>query len=109
VSSTFTEFVPIMVWTPVPGQTVTAKFDFRTIEAIADTVGIPFKGRTLVGIPRDTKLYSPFSDTSQDVYRLALKLDSELAEGLILQQNAAFAARPRPRRNSSNPVFAGTA
>ena len=57
-------------------------------------------------IPRDTKLYSPFSDTSQDVYRLALKLDSELAEGLILQQNAAFmqrdlASRGTPRTRSS--------
>ncbi len=107
VSSTFTEFVPIMVWTPVPGQTLTAKFDFRTIEAIADTVGIPFKGRTLVDIPRDTKLYSPFSDTSQDVYRLALKLDSELAEGLVLQQNAAFMQRDLALvRNASTPAFA---
>src|SRR4030095_5990963 len=107
VSSTFTEFVPIMVWAPVPGQTLTAKFDFRTIEAIADTVGIPFKGRTLVGIPRDTKLYSPFSDTSQDVYRVALKLDSELTEDLILQQNAAFMQRDLAlARNASNPIFA---
>lgn len=107
IGSTYTEFVPLVVWQPGPGQTLTAKFDFRTIEARADTVGIPFKGRTLVDIPRETKLYSPFADTSQDVYRLALKLDSELAEGLLLQQNVAFMQRDLALvRNASNPTFA---
>src|SRR5215831_6702717 len=107
VGSTYTEFVPLVVWRPVPGQTLTAKFDFRTIEAVADTVGIPFKGRTLVDIPRDTNLYSPFADTSQDVYRLALKLDSEVAENVLFQQNAVFMQRELALvRNASNPVFA---
>jgi len=107
VGSTYTEFVPLVVWRPVPGQTLTAKFDFRTIEAAADTVGIPFKGRTLVDIARDTNLYSPFADTSQDVYRLALKLDSEVAENVLFQQNAVFMQRELALvRNASNPVFA---
>jgi iron complex outermembrane receptor protein len=107
VGSTLTEFVPLVGWRLAPGQTLTAKFDFRTIEAISDTVGIPFKGRTLVDIPRDTKLYSPFADTSQDVYRLALKLDSEVTEALVLQQNAAFMQRDLSlARNASSPTFA---
>ena len=106
ISSTVREFLPLVQWTLNPDNVLTLKFDYRNIEATPDTVGIPFRGRTLIGVPRDTKLYTPFADTEQDVYRVAVKLESKLTPDLLLRNNLVLLQRDvHLLRNAANPVF----
>ncbi len=106
VSTTIKEFLPLVQWRLTPEHTLTVKFDYRRVDAVADTVGIPFRGRTLVGVDRDTKLYTPFADTTQDVFRVALDVESRFGEDLTLRNALVLLQRDlHLLRNSANPVF----
>lgn len=107
VSSTVREFLPLVQWKLNPDNVLTVKFDYRNIEATPDTVGIPFRGRTLIAVPRETKLYTPFAETEQDIYRVAFKLESRLSPDLLLRNNLVLLQRDLDLlRNAANPVFA---
>ena len=107
VSSTVKEFLPLVRWKLNPDNVLTVKFDYRNIDATADTVGIPFRGRALIGVPRETKLYTPYAGTEQDVYRVAVKLESQLTPDLLLRNNLVLLQRDLDLlRNAANPAFA---
>ncbi|MBI3637645.1 MAG: TonB-dependent siderophore receptor [Candidatus Rokubacteria bacterium] len=107
VGATIREVLPLLQWKLDPENTLTVKLDYRDVEAVADTVGIPFRGRTIIGVPLDTKLYTPFADTEQSIYRLALRLESRLGENLLLRNEFAVLHRDLDLlRNAANPAFA---
>ncbi len=108
LSNTTIEILPLLTWKPNPDHTLTLKFDYRNIEAIADTLGIPFRGRTLLGVPRETKYYTPFSDTDQELYRGALNYELKLTDALLLRNNFAILRQDLfLRRNSGGTVGPG--
>jgi iron complex outermembrane receptor protein len=61
------EIIPKFTWKPNDTNTINLDFDYRHIEVLADTYGIPFIGRELIKVPRDTRYYTPFANNIQDI------------------------------------------
>lgn len=86
------DILPTVVWKP-DGHQITLDFDYRDIDLTADTYGIPFRGlsRTqdnpLLGVSRETKYYTPFATTEQQVRRYAVSDEWTINEGLSLRNN----------------------
>lgn len=93
LSSTALEILPLVTWKPNRENTLTLKFDYRDLEVTPDTYGIPFRGRTILAVPRDTRYYTPFGATDQQVYRAAVSYELRLTDDLLLRNNVAMLRR----------------
>lgn len=72
---------------------LTVNYDYRHIEQDADTYGIPFVGTSILNVPLTTKYYTPFSETEQDIHRVALRHNYFPNEDFVLHVNVAGTAR----------------
>ncbi len=93
------EILPSLTWKPNDFNTVNIDFDYRHIEVVADSFGIPFigtqkyktgvsaVGTQLIDVPRDTRYYSPFATNVQDVYRGAIKHEWQASDNFLLRNS----------------------
>lgn len=65
-------FLPTVAWTSDENQTWTLDYDFRHIETVPDNYGIVFRNGAVVDVDRETKYYSPFNNTEQEINRATL-------------------------------------
>ncbi len=114
ISNRIAELHPSLQWNPSPEQTLLASFDFHHVEMVADTAGIPFHNSTtaalrttsLIQVSRDAKFYTPFSDTTTDVFRGSLNHSLHVSDHLTLHENLMFMHRDLDlTRNSSSVNF----
>lgn len=88
-----TEVLPTLTWKPNDRHTVTLDFDYRKIKAVADNEGIPFLKGSILAVPLETKYYTPFGDTNQDVFRGAVHHQYQLTNDLVIQNNFVLLRR----------------
>ncbi len=65
-------FLPTLSWRPDENQTWTLDYDFRHIETVPDNYGIVFRNGSVVDVDRESKYYSPFNNTEQEINRVTL-------------------------------------
>ncbi len=88
-----TEVLPTILWKVDQDHDLTIDFDYRDIELVSDTNGIPFRGTSLtqsnalLNVSRDKKYYTPFSNTDQQVLRFALTDEYRASDHLLLRNN----------------------
>ena len=110
-----TEVLPTITWQVSDGHKLTFDFDYRDIDLISDTNGIPFRGvsltapNVLLDVSRENKYYTPFSETNQEVFRFALNDEVELSDSLLLRNNFVVLDRELYLlRNAGGTVAAGS-
>lgn len=92
------DLLPTVLWKPESHQ-VTLDFDYRDIDLVSDTNGIPFQGSSrtqdnpLLGVSREMKYYTPFATTEQQVRRYAISDEWTLDEGFSLRNNVVILDR----------------
>lgn len=102
------EILPNLRWRPADGHTVTLDFDYRDIDKAADPYGTPFQGTVLLPVSRENRYYTPFGDTSQQVYRYAAGYAYKPGDLFELRVNAVFLDRQlQLLRNAGGAVAAG--
>lgn len=84
------EILPRLLWKPTSKRTLRFDFDYRNIEAVADPIGLPFAGTGIVNLPASTKLYSPLSNTTTQIYRGTIADVWEASNVLTVRQNLVY-------------------
>jgi iron complex outermembrane recepter protein len=82
------EFLPTLEWRPTGTHTLTAAVEYRHIQQVADSYGIPFQGTGLAKVDPENKFYTPFADTEQDIAKLTLA--HEWSASTLLTVNTRF-------------------
>lgn len=102
------EILPTITWKPHEDHTVVFDFDYRHIEVVADTYGIPFVGFKLLNVPPETRYYTPFATNVQDIYRGAISYEWKVNPDLIFRSNLTALYRDLSiSRNASGGLFTG--
>ena len=109
------EVLPSVLWHVNDDHQVQFDFDYRRIELVADTNGIPFQGASLtqenalLDVSRSNKYYTPFGETNQDIFRMAIKDEQQLTDSVLLRNNLIFLDRNLYLlRNAGGTVAAGS-
>ena len=101
------EVVTTLQWQPAPAHTLTAALAYRDIRREPDTVGIPLKSGRPAPIDRETLLYTPFSNSTTELLRLALTHVWEISPDLTLRTQLVGVDRSldmqRNRSGSNGP------
>lgn len=109
------EALPSVVWKPTDAHTVRVDFDYRDLEVVSDTYGIPFRGTSnfqpneLLNVPREFRYYTPFSSTDQEIFRLAVLDEAQAGDTVLVRQN--FVVQDRDLyllRNAGGTIAAGS-
>lgn len=115
LNSSRTEVLPTILWKANENHQVTFDFDYRKIDSVVDTYGTPFRGtsttvpNSLLNVSRDNKYYTPFSDTSQEIFRGAINDEFNLTENLLLRNNLVILDRDLYLlRNAGGTIAAGS-
>lgn len=87
------EFLPTLEWRSGKDHTVTVALELRRQNQVTDSYGIPIAGTALVGISRETKLYSPFAKADQDAAKLTLSDEWTLSDLLSINSRVTMADR----------------
>lgn len=108
------EILPTLKYRFSDEHTLTLDFDYRDIEADADTYGIPFAGssltqrNSLLEVDRGKKYYTPFGGTKQKVFRYAMRDEMRLNDHVLLRNNFVVLNRTLSLlRNAGGIVAAG--
>ncbi|MFQ5881971.1 MAG: TonB-dependent siderophore receptor [Candidatus Methylomirabilales bacterium] len=109
LGNTTIEILPTVTWRPNEWHTLTLDFDYRNLDIVPDNAGIPFRGDFILDVPLDTKFYTPFSDTDQEVFRGAINYELRLTDDLVVRNNLVVLRRDLfLRRNSGGRVKEGS-
>ncbi len=87
VANTIVEFLPKITWKPNEFNTINFSFDYRKADVITDSQGIPFRGVNILNVPRDTRYYSPFSNSVQSIYRGAINYEWQVNPDFLVRNN----------------------
>lgn len=81
-----TEFSPSVRWNIDETKTLTVDIDRRSMKIKPDNYGILFdnKGK-IADVPRDTRYYSPFNTSDQDITRLSVSHDWQISDDVSLR------------------------
>lgn len=101
LSNRTAEVLPSLQLKPNPDNTWLLDYDYRNVRSKTDTVGIPFHASTnpafnsvsLVDVPRDTRLYTPFAGTTQTVNRFAIGHEYRYSADAKIRQNLVYLGR----------------
>jgi iron complex outermembrane recepter protein len=85
--NTSIEILPKIAWKPNEFNTLNFSFDYRSADVITDSQGIPFRGVAILDVPRDTRYYSPFSQSTQSIYRGAINHEWQVNPDLVVRNN----------------------
>ena len=108
LASNSIEILPKITWTPNEFNTINFSFDYRKIDLVADSYGIPFRGTEILKVPLDTRYYSPFGNTKQNVYRAAINHEWQVNPDLVLRNNLISLYRDVFLARNSGGGFATT-
>ena len=86
LSRNITEFSPSVRWNIDDDKTLTVDIDRRNIKIKPDNYGILFdnKGK-IADVPRDTRYYTPFNETDQEITRISVNHDWQISDNLSLR------------------------
>lgn len=87
------EILPKLTWKPNEFNTVNFSFDYRRITVDPDSFGIPFRGTELLNVPRETRFYTPFAFSTQEIYRGATTHEWQVNPNLLVRNNFAVTSR----------------
>lgn len=100
------EFLPKVTWKPNEFNTINFSFDYRQVDVIADTYGIPFRGTELLNVPKETRYYTPFANNTQSIYRGAINHEWQANPDLVIKNNLIVLYRDLfLARNASGGLF----
>lgn len=100
------EILPKLTWKPNDFNTVNFSLDYRRVDVVADTYGIPFRGTTLLNVPPTNRYYTPFANTTQTVYRAATNHEWKVNPDLLVRNNLSLLSRDLfLGRNASGGLF----
>ncbi|PPC93608.1 MAG: TonB-dependent siderophore receptor [Methylotenera sp.] len=86
LSRDITEISPSVRWNIDDTKTLTVDVDQRSFKIKPDNYGILFDNRgKITDVTRDTRYYSPFNTTDQDITRLSVSHDWQIADDLSLR------------------------
>ncbi|HUR57144.1 MAG TPA: TonB-dependent siderophore receptor [Opitutaceae bacterium] len=109
------EILPTLRFDFNEDHNLTFDFDFRDIEIVADTYGIPFEGSSLttrnhlLPVSHDNKYYTPFGKTEQKVLRYSVTDEWRVRDELLLRNNFVVLDRElRLLRNAGGAVATGS-
>lgn len=114
LSYEYYELLPSLLWRANADNTVRVNVDHRDFKSASDTVGIPFHASTtaalnsptLIGVSRDTRLYTPFAHVDQTVNRLAVNHEWKSSASFSVRQNFVYLDRNLDLlRNAANVNF----
>lgn len=87
------EILPKLTWKPNEFNTINFSFDYRRINVDPDSFGIPFRGTELLNVPRETRFYTPFAFSTQEIYRGATSHEWQVNPDLLVRNNFAVTSR----------------
>jgi iron complex outermembrane recepter protein len=87
IANTSIEFLPKITWKPNEFNTLNFSFDYRNVDVITDSQGIPFRGVEILNVPRDTRYYSSFSKSTQSIYRGAINHEWQVNPDFLVRNN----------------------
>lgn len=102
--------LPTVSYKPDDNQTWTIDYDYRHTEIVPDNYGIVFLNGALVNVDRETKYYSPFNNTEQNIHRTTLQHEWSENDGFTFKNAAVIDVRDiYLLRNGSGTVNAAGA
>ncbi len=109
------EVLPSLLVKSGPNHDTNFDFNYRDINIVSDTNGIPFLGasltqkNTLLAVPRTNKYFTPFSATHQEILRYAVNDEHRFSDTFLLRNNFVVLHRDMTwLRNSGGSVAAGS-
>ncbi|MDB5034876.1 MAG: TonB-dependent siderophore receptor [Chlorobi bacterium] len=87
------EILPSLTWLPAKDQTLTASFDYRKIDLVADTYGILLRGHSVLDVSTESRYYTPFGTTNQKVIRGALLHTARFSDAFSLRSDVTVLHR----------------
>ncbi len=93
VANTSIELLPKLTWKPNEFNTINFSFDYRKADVITDSQGIPFRGVEILNVSKDTRYYSPFSKSTQSIYRGAINHEWQVNPDFLVRNNLVILYR----------------
>lgn len=104
------ELLPTVEFRPKGGDhTVTAALEYRHLDQVPDSYGIPFQGTHLAAVSRDNIYYSPMANTHQDIRKISLSDEWSPTSYLTVNARATYTDRDLDLiRNTTGTVAANS-